>query len=137
MGAARGSGAATVPRTSPFQFKRSPSLSHKTQSQTPTDSPAAEGFNWPEALRTRAERAPSFTHSSMSTSPGSGGMQMPGMRHHARSASVASVESPAKTDPIVDMPVQTPRVQEQPQKKKKVNKPDYFQEKILRADFMD
>ena len=61
---------------------------------------------------------------------------MPGMKHHARSASVASVESPAKTDPIVDMPVQTPKIPEPPPKKK-VNKPDYFQEKILRADFMD
>lgn len=70
-------------------------------------------------------------------------MQIPGMpkhQHHGRSASVASMETipqtSAKTDPIVDMPVQTPRVQQPPQQKK-VNKPDYFQERILRADFMD
>jgi hypothetical protein len=80
-----------------------------------------EGFNWSEALRTRAERAPSFGNF-YSTSPQA---QQPAAAisqgYHQRAASVSIVEEPTR-----EMPRQ-PRQ----------NKPDFFQEKILRADFMD
>lgn len=82
--------------------------------------PIGEGFNWSEALRTRAERAPSIG----SGSPGAPQGHQPagvGQGHHQRSASVASTEQP---------PNQMP-------KRAKQNKPDFFQEKILRGDFMD
>ncbi|KAJ5097585.1 hypothetical protein N7456_008306 [Penicillium angulare] len=73
-----------------------------------------EGFNWSEALRTRAERAPSI-----------GGPVSPAQsaRHptHQRAASIATMEQPVR-----EMP-------RQPKQKK----PDFFQEKILRGDFMD
>ncbi|KAJ5463611.1 hypothetical protein N7475_008555 [Penicillium sp. IBT 31633x] len=76
--------------------------------------PIGEGFNWSEALRSRAERAPSF-----------GGPVSPqaGQRngYHQRAASIASMEQPGR-----EMPRQP-----------KQNKPDFFQEKILRGDFMD
>jgi hypothetical protein len=73
-----------------------------------------EGFNWSEALRNRAERAPSI-----------GGPVSPAQSarhpHHQRAASIATMEQPVR-----DMPRQP-----------KQNKPDFFQEKILRGDFMD
>ncbi|KAJ5372106.1 hypothetical protein N7517_004112 [Penicillium concentricum] len=73
-----------------------------------------EGFNWSEALRSRAERAPSI-----------GGPVSPQAAqrsgHHQRAASIASMEQPSR-----EMPRQP-----------KQNKPDFFQEKILRGDFMD
>ncbi|KAL4963520.1 uncharacterized protein BDV14DRAFT_88175 [Aspergillus stella-maris] len=71
-----------------------------------------EGFNWSEALRTRAERGP--------ISPNSA--QTPQVRHQ-RAASIASMDQPAQ-----EMPKQP---------KQQNNKPDFFQEKILRGDFMD
>ncbi|KAL4794143.1 hypothetical protein BDV19DRAFT_198062 [Aspergillus venezuelensis] len=71
-----------------------------------------EGFNWSEALRTRAERGP--------ISPNSA--QNPQIRHQ-RAASIASMDQPAQ-----EMPKQP---------KQQNNKPDFFQEKILRGDFMD
>ncbi|QQK47745.1 hypothetical protein Pdw03_5380 [Penicillium digitatum] len=67
-----------------------------------------EGFNWSEALRSRAERAPSL-----------GGPVSP--QAAQRAASIASMEQPSR-----EMPRQP-----------KQNKPDFFQEKILRGDFMD
>ncbi|KAK1140632.1 hypothetical protein N8T08_010029 [Aspergillus melleus] len=80
-----------------------------------------EGFNWSEALRSRAERAPSFGAISP-TGPsnqhsGYGGQSA----HHQRAASIASMEQPARELP----------------KQPRQNKPDFFQEKILRGDFMD
>ncbi|KAJ5816920.1 hypothetical protein N7447_009153 [Penicillium robsamsonii] len=76
--------------------------------------PLGEGFNWSEALRSRAERAPSI-----------GGPVSPQAAqrsgHHQRAASIASMEQPSR-----EMPRQP-----------KQNKPDFFQEKILRGDFMD
>lgn len=73
-----------------------------------------EGFNWSEALRSRAERAPSL-----------GGPVSPQAAQrssgHQRAASIASMEQPSR-----EMPRQP-----------KQNKPDFFQEKILRGDFMD
>ncbi|KAE8147638.1 hypothetical protein BDV25DRAFT_29347 [Aspergillus avenaceus] len=83
--------------------------------------PLGEGFNWSEALRTRAERAPSIgsippnaQQSQHATNPNQSG-------HHQRAASIASMEQPAR-----EMP-----------KQPRQNKPDFFQEKILRGDFMD
>ncbi|KAL5335248.1 hypothetical protein BJX70DRAFT_329160 [Aspergillus crustosus] len=70
-----------------------------------------EGFNWSEALRARAERGP--------ISPGS---TQPQQAQHRRAASVASLDQP---------------VREMPKQPKQNNKPDFFQEKILRGDFMD
>ncbi|KAJ5156539.1 hypothetical protein N7492_009342 [Penicillium capsulatum] len=72
-----------------------------------------EGFNWSEALRSRAERAPSLS------GPVSPTGRQPGS--HQRAASVASIEQPVREIP----------------KQPKQNKPDFFQEKILRGDFMD
>jgi hypothetical protein len=71
------------------------------------------GFNWTEALRHRAERAPSI---GAPVSPNSG-------RNvgHQRAASIATMEQPVREIP----------------KQPKQNKPDFFQEKILRGDFMD
>lgn len=78
--------------------------------------PVGEAFNWSESLRTRAERAPSLGASSppmnLDRSPAGG---------HHRSASIASMDFPARETP------------KQPRRKT----PDFFQEKILRADFMD
>ncbi|KAL2215289.1 hypothetical protein M432DRAFT_146500 [Thermoascus aurantiacus ATCC 26904] len=76
-----------------------------------------EGFNWSEALRTRAERAPSIG----AHSPGPQSAAGPQGHHHQRAASIASMEQSAR-----EMP-----------KQPRYNKPDFFQEKILRADFMD
>ncbi|KAH8432561.1 uncharacterized protein LDX57_010192 [Aspergillus melleus] len=80
-----------------------------------------EGFNWSEALRSRAERAPSFGAISptgpSSQNSGYGGQSA----HHQRAASIASMEQPARELP----------------KQPRQNKPDFFQEKILRGDFMD
>jgi hypothetical protein len=74
-----------------------------------------EGFNWSEALRSRAERAPSIG--------GPVSPQNPAARQngHQRAASIASMEQPVRELP----------------KQPKQNKPDFFQEKILRGDFMD
>ncbi|KAJ5660293.1 hypothetical protein N7507_006744 [Penicillium longicatenatum] len=72
-----------------------------------------EGFNWSEALRSRAERAPSL---SGPVSP-----QSARQSHHQRAASIASMEQPIREIP----------------KQPKQKKPDFFQEKILRGDFMD
>ncbi|KAJ5640402.1 hypothetical protein N7528_000027 [Penicillium herquei] len=73
-----------------------------------------EGFNWSEALRTRAERAPSIGGP---VSPASAARHP----HHQRAASIASMEQPIRELP----------------KQPKQKKPDFFQEKILRGDFMD
>ncbi|KAJ5971149.1 uncharacterized protein N7479_001067 [Penicillium vulpinum] len=77
--------------------------------------PLGEGFNWSEALRSRAERAPSIG------SPVSPQAAQRSNGHHQRAASIASMEQPSR-----EMPRQP-----------KQNKPDFFQEKILRGDFMD
>ncbi|CRG89851.1 hypothetical protein PISL3812_06890 [Talaromyces islandicus] len=84
--------------------------------------PTGEGFNWSAALRNRAERAPSIG-GGFSTSPQA---QPPAMSNdpqtrHQRAASIAIMEQPTR---------ELPREPRQ-------NKPDFFQEKILRADFMD
>lgn len=72
-----------------------------------------EGFNWSEALRSRAERAPSLG--------GPASPQSARQSHHQRAASIASMEQPIREIP----------------KQPKQKKPDFFQEKILRGDFMD
>jgi len=81
---------------------------------------AGEGFNWSEALRTRAERAPSFGNF-FSTSPQAQQPAAISQGYHQRAASVSIVEEPTR-----EMP-----------KQPRQNKPDFFQEKILRADFME
>lgn len=81
-----------------------------------------EGFNWPESLRLKAERAPSLG----SFPPTSPTMTHP-VSHHQRSASIATMEAPPPER--VEPPKQS--------QSKSRPKPDYFQEKILRADFMD
>ncbi|PYH29388.1 uncharacterized protein BO87DRAFT_181199 [Aspergillus neoniger CBS 115656] len=80
-----------------------------------------EGFNWSEALRTRAERAPSLGVVSPNSPQNQHAVNMGNQNHHQRAASIASMEQPAR-----EMP-----------KQPKQNKPDFFQEKILRGDFMD
>ncbi|KAJ5626056.1 hypothetical protein N7510_002365 [Penicillium lagena] len=80
--------------------------------------PTGEGFNWTEALRSRAERAPSIGGPISPSGPQSA-IRQPGQ--HQRAASVATMEQPVR-----EMP-----------KQPKQNKPDFFQEKILRGDFMD
>jgi hypothetical protein len=80
-----------------------------------------EGFNWTEALRSRAERAPSLGNISPNAPPGHHAAAMSPSGHHQRAASIATMEQPSR-----EMP-----------KQPKQNKPDFFQEKILRGDFMD
>ncbi|KAK2802933.1 hypothetical protein FQN50_007178 [Emmonsiellopsis sp. PD_5] len=115
-----------------------PTTLHRSLSTTSSPSasgsvvPAArEGFNWPEALRTRAERAPSIGSFSAGspTAPQGASSTVANTKspHHQRAASVATMEQPA----------QEPRAPQKPQQPKAKPKPDYFQEKILRADFMD
>ncbi|KAB8202275.1 hypothetical protein P875_00053652 [Aspergillus parasiticus SU-1] len=87
----------------------------------PSWRPLGEGFNWSEALRTRAERAPSIGNNS-SNAPQVQHTANPAQSGpHQRAASIASMEHPAR-----EMP-----------KQPRQNKPDFFQEKILRGDFMD
>lgn len=104
--------------TSSYKF-RSPAASTSTYPQDERSNASrrlGEGFNWSEALRSRAERAPSF---SGPVSPQSqSAARHPG---HQRAASIASMERPVREIP----------------KQPKQNKPDFFQEKILRGDFMD
>ncbi|KAJ5472427.1 hypothetical protein N7530_006428 [Penicillium desertorum] len=92
----------------------STSTSPQNERSNASRRPLGEGFNWSEALRSRAERAPSL-----------GGPVSPQAAQrssgHQRAASIASMEQPSR-----EMPRQP-----------KQNKPDFFQEKILRGDFMD
>lgn len=98
-------------------------LPKKRNPSNPAWRPLGEGFNWTEALRTRAERRPSLAGgpgaSTTSTSPPN---KVNAQAHHQRAASIAIMEQPTREIP------KQPRQQE---------KPDFFQEKILRADFMD
>ncbi|KAI9924155.1 hypothetical protein ASPWEDRAFT_26249 [Aspergillus wentii DTO 134E9] len=80
-----------------------------------------EGFNWSEALRSRAERAPSLGSVSPNTPQSQNAAGASQQSYHQRAASIASMEQPTR-----EMP-----------KQPKQNKPDFFQEKILRGDFMD
>lgn len=86
-----------------------------------------ERSNWSESLRTRAGRAPSISNilSGSPTSPPSHGAG-PGSRQleQHRAASIAHMEM-------------EPPVREIPKQPRQANKPDFFQEKILRGDFMD
>jgi hypothetical protein len=109
---------------------------HNNSSQidksNPSCRPLGEGFNWPEALRTRAERAPSFGTfpPSSPTAPQSHQSADPSRRleNHQRPTSISTMEQPAKEISEPTKPMSKP---------KSKLKPDYFQEKILRADFMD
>lgn len=84
--------------------------------------PLGEGFNWSAALRTRAERAPSVGGSYPASSHLQPSMMNPNDPNaHQRSASIAIMEQPTREIP----------------REPRQSKPDFFQEKILRADFMD
>ncbi|CAG7953727.1 unnamed protein product [Penicillium salamii] len=96
-------GSAIVATRSPASISTSPQDERSNASRQIL----GEGFNWSEALRSRAERAPSLSG--------------PRQNGHHRATSIASMETPSR-----DMPRQP-----------KQNKPDFFQEKILRGDFMD
>ncbi|KAF5857162.1 hypothetical protein ETB97_006185 [Aspergillus alliaceus] len=82
---------------------------------------SSEGFNWSEALRTRAERAPSIGNISPNTPQSQHAANTGQHGQHQRAASIASIEQPTR------------EMSKQPRQ----NKPDFFQEKILRGDFMD
>lgn len=97
-------GSAIVATRSPASISTSPQDERSNASRQIL----GEGFNWSEALRSRAERAPSLSGP-------------PRQNGHQRATSIASMEQPGR-----EMPRQT-----------KQNKPDFFQEKILRGDFMD
>jgi len=68
----------------------------------------AEGFNWADNMRSRAERG---SISALSASPPTGGWT------HARSKSIAVMDTPVRDNP------------------KPINVPDQFQERILKGDF--
>lgn len=97
-------GSAIVSTRSPASISTSPQDERSNASRQIL----GEGFNWSEALRHRAERAPSISGPPRQTG-------------HQRASSIASMETPSR-----EMPRQP-----------KQNKPDFFQEKILRGDFMD
>lgn len=82
-----------------------------------------EGFNWSEALRARAERDPS-----LSSSTATGPPLHPNQRQ--RTASIESIERPV---PLHDVSVSKP----QHPSHHKQNTPDFFQEKILKGDYID
>lgn len=79
-----------------------------------------ERVNWSESLRTRAERAPSLGNVSSNVPQNQQSLANPG-RQKERAVSIATMEQPVREIP----------------KQPKQNKPDFFQEKILRGDFMD
>jgi hypothetical protein len=127
------SSASTIPESSTVAATSAPVAStHKNYPQYEKSNPSwrqtGEGFNWTEALRNRAERAPSVSfsptspqaqHASLASSNAAAASQS---RHHQRAASIATMEQPVK---------------EMPKQPKQHQKPDFFQEKILKADFMD
>jgi len=85
-----------------------------------------QGFNWSDQLRSRAESVTSGSRASFSFGSGFGGspprgsMSVPSaIPHHDRAKSVSDMPAP---------PAQTPRARV-PQK------PDHFQERILKGDF--
>ncbi|OOF93668.1 hypothetical protein ASPCADRAFT_7146 [Aspergillus carbonarius ITEM 5010] len=117
-----GNGRYPSPSSSVAGGRRTASLASIPSALGPTSSIAAsEGFNWSEALRTRAERAPSLGVASPNSAQNQNMVNVGQQGHHQRAASVASMEQPARELP----------------KQPKQNKPDFFQEKILRGDFMD
>lgn len=113
-------GSSSVPPSSPFARR----LSFGAQAMRDVRGGSVgngEGFNWSEALRTRAERAPSIGGISPIGGQGQHVASADHQRYHQRAASIASMEQPAREIP----------------RQPKQNKPDFFQEKILRGDFMD
>ncbi|KAJ5974060.1 hypothetical protein N7481_011270 [Penicillium waksmanii] len=115
-------GSASTTTTTPAQAqaqaqsRSSASTSSPLEEKSNPSRRVGEGFNWSEALRSRAERAPSIG--------GPISPQIPSANrshNHQRAASIASMEQPIREIP----------------KQPKQNKPDFFQEKILRGDFMD
>ncbi|KAJ5674845.1 uncharacterized protein N7477_004779 [Penicillium maclennaniae] len=104
-----------TPTTSSSKSRSPASISTSIQDERSNSRRLGEGFNWSEALRSRAERAPSV---GAPVSPQNSTVRPNG---HQRAASIASMEQPLREIP----------------RQPKQNKPDFFQEKILRGDFMD
>lgn len=90
-----------------------------------------ERSSWSESLRTRAGRAPSLSNITLSGSPTAQNQSQNSAmsaaanrqieQHRAASIAAMEMEPPAREIP----------------RQSKHNKPDFFQEKILRGDFMD
>lgn len=116
LAGARRSPPANATPTAAAQTRSSASTSSPLDEKSNPSRRVGEGFNWSEALRSRAERAPSIGGSI--SQPSSATRQS---HNHQRAASIASMEQPVREIP----------------KQPKQNKPDFFQEKILRGDFMD
>jgi hypothetical protein len=125
---------AAVPRSPPppdpySQASKANGPSAASNSYSPRAARSDQGFNWSEQLRSRAEstvagsRQPFAFGQGTSASPPrgnpGGGGSPPGNTYHDRSKSVSDMPAP---------PAQTPRPR-QPQK------PDHFQERILKGDF--
>lgn len=101
-----------------------PQASMTTHSRLSSDNPSRldqQGFNWSEQLRSRAESSvTSATRPSFSVNSGSPPRN--GTMHHDRTKSISDLPQP---------PTQTP-VAKPPQERQK---PDPFQERILKGDF--
>ena len=124
----------TTPGTGNYTWGRTPSQANiATPLKTPSDvlSPRSEqGFNWSEQLRSRAESAvsgqrPSFSFASgLGGSPPGAGFRRPSppasAPQHDRAKSISEMPAP---------PAQAPKARPAPQK------PDPFQERILKGDF--
>ena len=122
------------PGTGNYTWGRTPSQANiATPLKTPSDvlSPRSEqGFNWSEQLRSRAEstvsgQRPSFSFASgLNGSPPGAGFRRPSppasTPQHDRAKSVSEMPAP---------PAQAPKARPAPQK------PDPFQERILKGDF--
>ncbi|CAI7599165.1 unnamed protein product [Penicillium pancosmium] len=106
----------TTPAQAQSQSRSSASTSSPLEEKSNPSRRVGEGFNWSEALRSRAERAPSIGGPISPQNPSANRSH-----NHQRAASIASMEQPIREIP----------------KQPKHNKPDFFQEKILRGDFMD
>ncbi|KAJ5408235.1 hypothetical protein N7509_002118 [Penicillium cosmopolitanum] len=106
----------TTPAQAQAQPRSSASTSSPLEEKSNPSRRVGEGFNWSEALRSRAERAPSIGGPISPQNPSANRSH-----NHQRAASIASMEQPIREIP----------------KQPKQNKPDFFQEKILRGDFMD
>lgn len=86
-----------------------------------------ERSSWSETLRTRAGRAPSLSNITLSGSPTT--------QNSSQNAAANRQIEQHRAASIAAMEMETP-VREIPRQPKH-NKPDFFQEKILRGDFMD
>lgn len=95
--------------------------------QEKTNGNIDERSSWSETLRTRAGRAPSLSNITLSGSPTT--------QNSSQNAAANRQIEQHRAASIAAMEMETP-VREIPRQPKH-NKPDFFQEKILRGDFMD